>query len=149
MIVHFSAEKCEDRFMRRIVLCLILIWTFAAGAQAKKGGRTPAQDDYRFAPPPPPPLDPPEYDELEDEEFDDGFVPPPPPVIAPVPMNNVPPPPSQPPPPPADFRSSNNAYMSSGPGKFRFQVVEGEFYQKGKKRGRGKKRLVGENGAGN
>ncbi len=137
--------------MRAMLLCFILIWALPGLAQNKKGGRTPAQEDYRFAPPPPPPLEPPEYDELEDEEFDDGFRPPPPPAIAPVPpggMNNVPPPPQQPPPsPPPDFRS-NNSYMNASPGKFRFQVVDGEYYQKGKKRGRGK-RLVGQSGAGN
>lgn len=42
-------------------------------------------------------------------------------------------------PPPPDYRSTNNAHL--GPGKFRFQVVDGEYKKKGKKRSRGRKIL--------
>lgn len=133
--------------MRKLVLCLVLIFmsssVLAQAGKGRAGGsnfRKPAQeaDAYKFAPPPPPPLDPPEYDELEDEEFDEGFRPPPiPPGGAQPPIQSQPPPPPSPPPP--DYRSTNNAYL--GPGKFRFQVVDGEYHKKGKKRSRGRKIL--------
>lgn len=99
-----------------------------------------------FAPPPPPPLES-ELDDFDDDipemEGDVGFAPPTPPPPAPPGGNPSPiqgstagvpgPPPAQ----PMDFRTSNNAFI--GRGKFRFEIVDGEFYEKGKKRGRGKK----------
>jgi hypothetical protein len=86
-----------------------------------------------FAPPPPPPLD--EYEEFDGDGFEDEtFSPPSPPPLPPGNQDNAA---AAPPPPPPDYRSSNSAYISQ-PGKFRFKIVEGEFWEKGKKRSRGK-----------
>lgn len=97
-----------------------------------------------FMPPKPPPLDPAnDFEEMEEdmmEPGDEGFRPPPPPPPQPNNMpnannnnnlNN-----SSPPPP-----SSGGAGFGNGgsAGKVRFQIVEGEFFEKGKKRSRGKK----------
>lgn len=99
-----------------------------------------AQDG--FAPPPPPPLDGQEFDELEDDidMGDDSFRPPPPiPSTGAAggapntpPNNGVP-----------EFRPSGGGGGGSSnfgqtTGKLRFQVVDGEFYEKGKKRSRGR-----------
>ncbi len=134
--------------MRAIIVCLILIsFVFEASAQRyrKRRGRparVPAQQqegDYRFAPPP---MEPPEYDEIEDEELgDENFSPPPPPPTPPgagTPTQQIMPQQQQPPPPPPPPRD-NPAFGSSKSGKLRFKIVEGEFYTKGKKRGRGQK----------
>ena len=120
--------------MRRVLLCLILITRFSAFAQP----------EMKFQPPPPPPLD--DYEELDDDGYeagDDGFRPPPPPPLPPGATNpganggsNMP----NPPPPPPDFRASNAAYVSA-PGKFRFRLVDGEFWEKGKKRSRGRQMI--------
>lgn len=101
-----------------------------------------AQDNgYRFQPPRPPPLDGADFDEGEDEvEMDDDFRPPPPPP----PMGGVggtPPPPSNFPPPAGgggggDFRPGGG-FGSTTPDQFRFKIVEGEYWEKGKKRTRG------------
>lgn len=91
-----------------------------------------AQEDVKFAPPRPPPMDPEEeFEELEEEamEMGDGSYRPPPP-----------PPPSSPPPQNIQPRGrGSQAFGQSGSGKLKFHVVEDEFYEKGKKRGRGKK----------
>lgn len=111
--------------MRLALLIFVLFTCFGSKAQ-------------EFAPPPPPPLD--EYEELDDEGFesDDAFRPPPPPL----PPGAQPPGGANagaapPPPPPPDYRNSNAAYISQ-PGKFRFKIVDGEFWEKGKKRTRGR-----------
>lgn len=96
-------------------------------------------DAYKFAPPPPPALE--DYDELDDDGFENGedsFRPPPPPIPGqqvggPTPGfgGSAPPPP-----PPPDFRNTGS-YISQ-PGKFRFKIVDGEYWEKGKKRSRGR-----------
>lgn len=127
----------------RLIICLIITLLVAPSAfaqRAKIRGRLPAQeaDAYKFQPPPPPPLDGGiDYDELDDDGFengDDGFRPPPPPLPPGTQVGGPPPPP---PPPPQDIRNQNAAYVSQ-PGKFRFRVVDGEYWEKGKKRSRGR-----------
>lgn len=117
----------------RCGLALICIWLFSGTSVAQEA------DAYKFAPPPPPALE--DYDEFDDEGFDtedDGFRPPPPPIPG-SPAGGPTPgfaQPAAPPAPPPDFRNTNSAYISA-PGKFRFKIVEGEFWEKGKKRTRG------------
>lgn len=131
----------------RFVLIALLFLSVAYRGHAQEA------DAYKFQPPPPPPLsDTPDFDELDDDGFeadDEGFRPPPPPPLPPIPggVSNEPISPSQtrpgtppPPPPVPDFRTNNAAYIST-PGKFRFRVVEGEYWEKGKKRSRGRQML--------
>src|SRR5665213_1393128 len=88
-----------------------------------------AQDPPRFSPPKPPPLDQ-DFDDPNDEEEGDS------PTRA-----GVPAPPSgtssstaaPTPPPSTDFHSAAAAPDAN---KVKFKVVEGEYYEKGKKRGR-------------
>jgi hypothetical protein len=112
--------------MRPSVWIISILFSFGLRAAAQEA------DAYKFAPPPPPPLD--DYEELDDEGFetDEAFRPPPPP-LPPGGQNNGAPPP----PPPPDFKATNEAYISQ-PGKFRFRLVEGEYWEKGKKRSRGR-----------
>jgi len=84
-----------------------------------------AQDPPRFSPPKPPPLD----GEFDDPENEDADMP-----KAPPPSNGMPPPSYSPPPMPST--GGNDRPSVSQPGKFHFQTVDGEFYEKGKKRGR-------------
>lgn len=96
-----------------------------------------AQEDFRFQPPRPPPLDV-DFDDEDEEEMGDDFsrIPTAPAVVNPGGNNRVEPPP----PPPtggSDFGSS-----SVSAGKFRFRLVDGDYWEKGKKRARGKETHV-------
>lgn len=113
-----------------IAASLILALSVQAIAQPK-AKRHPAQDPPRFSPPRPPPLDQDFEDPIEDD-IENGDMP----------AHAQTPPPA--PPPSAD---GNNGYapppsmgsMSGGNSngtKLKFQIADGEFYQKGKKRGR-------------
>lgn len=121
----------------RFYTLLTVVYLSASSAWAQEA------DAYKFAPPPPPALE--DYDEIEDDGFengDDTFRPPPPPmpgqqVGGPAPGFGAPGTP--PPPPPPDFRNSGS-YISQ-PGKFRFKIVDGEFWEKGKKRSRGRQMM--------
>src|SRR5262245_4466292 len=119
----------------RITLLAMILFLAAAPAWGQKRATAQEGDAYKFAPPPPPPLD--DYEEMDDECFDtdEAFRPPPPPV----PPGGAPTQNSAPPPPPADLRS-NESYVSA-PGKFRFRVVDGEYWEKGKKRTRGRQMI--------
>lgn len=119
--------------MRMALALAILLLT--APAFAQKRATAQEGDAYKFAPPPPPPLD--DYEEMDDDGFDtdEAFRPPPPPPPGGAPAQNA-----APPPPPAnDFRNSES-YVSA-PGKFRFRVVDGEYWEKGKKRSRGRQMI--------
>jgi hypothetical protein len=82
-----------------------------------------AQDPPRFSPPKPPPLD----SDFDDPDTDDADMPKAPPPSMPPPTSVQP--------PPAQFGNDTHPSVSQ-PEKFHFQTVEGEFYEKGKKRGR-------------
>lgn len=92
-----------------------------------------AANAQEFIPPRPPPLDPAtDFEDMEEDMMemgDEGFRPPPPPP----PMGSTPPPEIRPPATGSSFGSGN---MKES--KLKFQVVD-EFWEKGKKRGRGKK----------
>lgn len=120
------------------IVCLIMICLSAHFALAQDSG-----SDFRFQPPRPPPLDPAtDFDDMDEDMMemgDEGARPPPPP---PIPSTN--------PGGPSDFNpSTSNTYSPNnrggghgsrlGNGKVRFEIVEGEFLEKGKKRGRGDK----------
>lgn len=112
-------------------LIAILI-PLSALAQDGEGGDV----GFRFQPPKPPPLDTAtDFDDLEDEEMvevgDEGFRPPTPPQ-----NNSFQPPPPDFRPPPARANGGRGSGLS---GKVRFELIEGEFYERGKKRGRGQK----------
>lgn len=105
-----------------------------AHAQEPDGG-------YRFEPPQPPPLDGPDLDEPDEDvmEMGDegGYRPPPPPPPMPQTQEgngtaNFTPPPQQ------DLRLPPAFSNSHTSGKLHFRVVDGEFWEKGKKRTRGK-----------
>lgn len=87
-----------------------------------------AQD---FQPPRPPPLDPAtDFEDMEEDMIemgDEGYRPP-----GALPQNNAPPPS----PPPID-RASGSAFGNAAHANKVFQIVEGEFWEKGKKRSRG------------
>ena len=94
-----------------------------------------AEDMSRFQPPRPPPLDSDAFDPDEDDAMElgeEGFRPPPPP-----------PPPGGAAtgggfnPPPSSVAPMNLNGPITSAKKFRFKLVEGEFYEKGKKRSRG------------
>ena len=122
----------------KMLFIYLIISAVPAWGQTNKT-RLPAQEAnaYKFQPPPPPPLDGlNDYDELDDDGFengDEGFRPPPPP-LPPGAQGGAPTPP--PPPPPTDLRNSNSDI--SQPGKFRFKIVDGEYWEKGQKRSRGR-----------
>ncbi len=90
-----------------------------------------------FQPPRPPPLDPAtDFEDMEEDMMemgDEGYKPPAPPPNG----NNVQPPP----PPPMDtHQSANGAAFGTAASKNKiFKIVDGEFYEKGKKRTRGVK----------
>ena len=93
----------------------------------------------RFQPPPPPPMD--MGDDLEDDEIEEleGDMP----IRPQMPNLGMPgqPPPSggeRPPPPAPSFRGTPTSFTKIGTNAngIRFQIVDGEFYQKGKRRGR-------------
>jgi hypothetical protein len=116
----------------RFALTGVLMIALGLGLSAP---RSWAQDS-RFQPPRPPPLDGEAFDDDEDvmELGDEGYRPPPPPP----PMGNSGGPSNG----AADFRPpppglTNLSGSTTSPKKFKFQVVEGEFYEKGKKRTRG------------
>jgi hypothetical protein len=113
-------------------------------------------DDYRFQPPTPPTFDGPDYDDGMDDTPD---APPDDPAdYAPPPFSgNAPPPPNgndQRPnvPPPSNFSGGNhnnrfspprpsyggNGFSQMSEGKLHFKVIDGQYWQKGKKRERGK-----------
>lgn len=107
--------------------CLFLSLSLFLGPAAK------AQD---FVPPRPPPVDPTsDFEEMEEDMLemgDEGFRPPPAP--------GTPPPNSTA--PPIDIRPSGGGATGTAFGqnsKLKFQLVDGEYWEKGKKRGRGKK----------
>ena len=89
-----------------------------------------AQD---FQPPRPPPLDPAtDFEDMEEDMMemgDEGYRPPQPP----------PPPVNLPPTPPPDTHANGAAFGANASKNKVFRVVEGEFYEKGKKRTRGVK----------
>lgn len=95
---------------------------------------------YRFTPPRPPPLDS-EEDDDEDEDFemgDEGHAGVPPNANG---MPGMPPPGL--PPPVADggsgFVGGSGGSAGGSTGKLKFKIVEGEFWEKGKKRQRGER----------
>lgn len=104
---------------------------------ALTAGKVWAQAD--FQPPKPPPLDPAtDFEEMEEDMMemgDEGFRPPPPP----------PPPGAGLPVAPPELRPQINGGGGGGSNfgannsKVRFQLVDGEYWEKGKKRTRGKK----------
>ena len=104
---------------RYLILLSVLFSVWVASAQ-------------EFIPPRPPPLDPAtDFEDMEEDMMemgDEGFRPPPPP-----PMGSTPPPEIRPSATGSAFGSGN-----SKESKLKFQVVD-EFWEKGKKRGRGKK----------
>ena len=113
--------------MPALLVLLILLVPFTGWSQDADppGG-------YRFQPPRPPPLDSSDLEEVdeEDDDFEMGDE------GSSIEMANPPPPQAAPPmpgglPPPSTFNAS------AGSGKLRFQLVEGEFWEKGKKRQRG------------
>jgi len=118
----------------KIPILILLLLGGAAFAQAQG-----ADSPERFQPPPPPPME--MGDDLEDDEIEEleGDMPmrPQMPVMGmpSLPSNNTPPPP---PPPNAGFRGQPTSFTKIGDNAnaIRFQVLEGEFFQKGKRRGR-------------
>jgi hypothetical protein len=90
---------------------------------------------------PPPPPQPPgfdpsqEFEELDDDSLDMSNDPG---AFRPPNFNGTPPPASTQNTPPPDTSPSDHTAFGQTTGKVRFQVVEGEFYEKGKKRTRGK-----------
>jgi hypothetical protein len=114
----------------------MLIWILLAGFVASGPAlaqqpriRSPRRGVAQDRGPRPPPLDGADFDDTTEDEFEMGDQPnrmnPPPP----------PPPPAAAPPPVNDFRPSTP--LNSGePGKLHFKVVEGQFWEKGKRRGR-------------
>ena len=126
----------------------VSIWLFvillplSAIAQDGDGGDV----GFRFQPPTPPPLDTAtDFEDMDEDSMetgDEGFRPPP------LPQNNSfqPPPPSSMP----DFRPSMpRGGTSTLSGKVRFEVVDGHFFETGKKRGRGQKLRATESGGAN
>jgi hypothetical protein len=117
-------------FSRRLLIVILL-----AGLTAIRVAR--AQD---FQPPRPPPLDPAtDFEDMEEDMMemgDEGYRPPgPPPAGANnngSSNNNY----GVPPPPPTDHASGSAFGHASNANKV-FQIVEGEFWEKGKKRSRG------------
>ena len=113
--------------------------------------RSAAQDDFRFQAPPPPPLDV-DFGDDDDDELGDFSRPPgAPPATVGIPGS---PDPRANPVPPGGFGefAPNNGGGGGGgfgtpggnfggttttAGKFRFQVIPGEYWAKGKKRQRG------------
>ena len=107
-------------------------------------GRAWADDSSKFAPPRPPSLDGDMFDDDDDLDFPPDF----PGMGNP---HGAPPGTSHPVPPPGGASPFNGGYAPStneGPTawsqsvttsakKFRFKIVEGEYWEKGKKRGRG------------
>lgn len=106
----------------RTILILISMLTFAMTAKAQE-----------FVPPKPPPLDPTtDFEEMDDdliEMGDEGFRPPPPPPPPPGPVSDM----------PRDMGGATGTAFGSTSGKLKFKIVEGQFWEKGKKRGRGPK----------
>lgn len=93
--------------------------------------------------PPPPPPQPPGFDPSQEfEEIDDDSLEMnnDPGAYRPPNFNGVPPPPAatQNTPPPQDTSPSDHTAFGQTTGKVKFQLVEGEFYEKGKKRSRGR-----------
>ncbi|MBX3022809.1 MAG: hypothetical protein KF799_14135 [Bdellovibrionales bacterium] len=123
--------------MRTLAL-LILTVLHTGPTLAQEGG-------YRFQPPPPPPLDGADFDDGDEEiDGDAAYLPPTPPpasgggntnggagnggAYSPPPLGNS---------MPSGGGGGGGFNLTTPHGKFRFKVVEGEFYEKGKKRGRG------------
>lgn len=123
------------------ILWLILFFARFAFAQ-----ETDAPGGFHFQPPRPPPMDSNvEMDEPDDEEpMEIGDEPLRPGQLPPAPGALGAPPEFRPPgtAAPVNFGGSGGygASASNSDGKIRFQVVEGEFWQKGKKRERGNRR---------
>lgn len=101
--------------------------------------------ETNFQPPRPPPIDPgADFDDMEEdlmEMGDEGFRPPPPP---PPPAGSAGGSPGSPPNVGFDRGHSAGAvgggnFGSTPSAKLKFKVVEGEFWEKGKKRPRGKR----------
>jgi len=96
----------------------------------------PAVAAQEFVPPAPPPLDPAtDFEDMEEDMMemgDEGFRPPPPPP-PPPPQN------TQGPPPPDNRPAATGTAFGNQNAKVKFKLVEGEYWEKGKKRTRGKK----------
>ncbi len=123
--------------MKPRTLLLILILLSAAPLFAQDTGR----------PPGPPPIDnAADFDDMEEdlmEMGDEGFRPPPPPP--PGGSSSPGGPGTMPGPPPPTFGGGGGAVgggnfgAATSAAKMKFKVVEGEFWEKGKKRSRGKR----------
>jgi hypothetical protein len=132
----------RPRLRQTLLLSASLLSTLLLGT----GGAPPhaaAQEESRFQPPPP--LPPPQmdmddmgYDEIEELESEANRPRIPTfgaPAVAPAPA--MPNPPPEPSPPPPSFRGATTSFSKSATSdNVHFKVVEGEFYQKGKRRGR-------------
>ncbi len=130
------------------LLGLLILFAASQGSLAQDTGfGGPSDPNYRFQPPQPPPLDTnsdfEDFDEDMVEMDEEGFeppLPPSPPSGLPSNMGRPPMPPSNSSNdyPPPSFTGGDRATRSN-PGKLRFQIVDGEFFEPGKKRGRGEK----------
>lgn len=122
----FYSDSSDNKSMKFSITLMTLLIVSQISAP------TLAQDGPRFQPARPPPLDN-DFDDPIEEEFDA----PPPPMPQPNLMPGVPMPqvnsqtPSSPP-ATSEFRPSNG----NGNSKLRFEIVEGEYFEKGKPRGR-------------
>lgn len=140
-----GARRSSNHFLALLTLALLPLGAVAqesqpaaeqpaapapVAPQTRTKARKPAQDVPRFQPPRPPPLEQ-EFEDPSDEDFDVGDQP-----------NRIPPPPpggqnpagGAAPAPVIDYKPSSASKVE--PGKVRFQIVEGAFYEKGKPRGR-------------
>jgi hypothetical protein len=99
----------------------------SAEVPPRRHKRSPAQDAPRFQPPHPPEQ---EFEDPSDDDFDVGDQPnrpPPPPPGGQTPVPATP--------PVTDFKPPTTPAKTE-PTKVRFQIVDGAFYEKGKRRGR-------------
>ncbi len=119
------------------LLVFALIWPASqlCGPRAAQAQEPPGA---RFQPPPPPPMG--IGDDLEDDEIEEleGDMPIRPQMPS-LGMPGQPPPGGERPPPPApSFRGTPTSFMKIGNNAngIRFQIVDGEYYEKGKRRGR-------------
>jgi hypothetical protein len=122
----------HSRFLLIAAALILLIGTRAFGDDAPvkkvRTRRGPAQDPPRFSPPRPPALDQ-DFEDPAEDELENGDSP----------NRAQVPPPSSVPPPVVPANNDNHPPQGGGVNgapKLKFELADGEYYEKGKKRGR-------------
>ncbi len=133
------------------VLTLLMCFLLLSSPSYRAHAQTDPQGGFPIRPPPPPPPAPNDLDDqFEEVQEDPGqpgqFIP-----AIPPPRNddgNAGPPPPPSPTPTSRPSGGSNSFSKPGTNGIQFQIVEGEFYVRGKRRSRGNDRRRAEGSSG-